>query len=77
MPSSATLCCDALSVQEVCDLLWGFPGSAMTVDECDRLLLHFVQYQFVVNSFFPDRRRTEGILTAIGNSKNRLEKCCS
>ena len=45
MPSSAALCGDALGIQEVCDLLWGFSGSAMSVDECDRFLLHFVQYQ--------------------------------
>ena len=41
MPSSAALCGDALGIQEVCDLLWGFSGSAMSVDECDRCLLQF------------------------------------
>ena len=50
MPSSAALCGDALGIQEVCNLLWGFSGSAMSVDKCDDRLLCFIWYQFAANS---------------------------
>ena len=37
MPSSAALCCDALGIQEVCNLLWGLSRPSVAMDKCDRL----------------------------------------